>query len=220
MGGFDPYAALNRLHDDRLDIEDLRASTEERIREAARKCRCDRGSPGSSGSWTEPASAGAREQRPGEWLVTHLERLGWPDGWSAMVSADGDPTRASPTPPLPGGARAPGRARERDLRGRGLAERDPRRKAAGIPCVCVPNEATEELDLSEADLVKSRPSRSFRGRRLETGSATAKRVGTEREAPAEEPDEGRGTPMDAATDERARQRPQELSDRSAPTCRC
>jgi beta-phosphoglucomutase-like phosphatase (HAD superfamily) len=26
-------------------------------------------------------------------------------------------------------------------------------KAAGIPCVCVPNEATEGLDLSEADLV-------------------------------------------------------------------
>ena len=89
-----------------------------------------------------------------EWLVTHLERLGWPDGWSAMVSADGDAARAKPNPHLylaalelldvpasetfavedsPNGIRAA--------------------KAAGIPCVCVPNEATAGLDLSEADLV-------------------------------------------------------------------
>ena len=89
-----------------------------------------------------------------EWLVTHLERLGWPDGWSAMVCADGDATRAKPNPHLylaalelldvpasetfaiedsPNGIRAA--------------------KAAGVRCVCVPNEATSGLDLSEADLL-------------------------------------------------------------------
>ena len=80
VGGFDPYAALNRLHDGRLDIEVTRASTEERISEAAgvnsaagslsrfqtmtrieratrpARFRCDPGSPGSSASWTGPAS--------------------------------------------------------------------------------------------------------------------------------------------------------------------
>jgi beta-phosphoglucomutase-like phosphatase (HAD superfamily) len=89
-----------------------------------------------------------------EWLVTHLERLGWPDGWAAMVCADGDASRAKPNPHLYLAAlellEVPGRL---DVRDRGLAERIRAAKAAGIPCVCVPNEATAGLDLSEADLL-------------------------------------------------------------------
>jgi HAD superfamily hydrolase (TIGR01509 family) len=156
VGGFDPYIELQRLHaDDDLDLDDLRASTEARIREAARKVPLR---PGVAGFLRQLDGAGVRRalvsSDRSEWLVTHLERLGWPEGWSAMVSADGDATRAKPNPHLylaalelldvpasetfavedsPNGIRAA--------------------KAAGIPCVCVPNEATEGLDLSEADLV-------------------------------------------------------------------
>ena len=54
VGGFDPYAALNRLHDGRLDLAG-RARRSGSARPPAR-FRCDPGSPGSSGSWTEPAS--------------------------------------------------------------------------------------------------------------------------------------------------------------------
>jgi HAD superfamily hydrolase (TIGR01509 family) len=156
VGGFDPYSELQRLHaDDDLDLDDLRASTEARIREAADRVPLR---PGVAGFLRQLDAAGVRRalvsSDRSEWLVTHLERLGWPDGWSAMVCADGDATRAKPNPHLylaalelldvpasetfavedsPNGIRAA--------------------KAAGIRCVCVPNEATEGLDLSEADLV-------------------------------------------------------------------
>ncbi|HSD48695.1 MAG TPA: HAD-IA family hydrolase [Actinomycetota bacterium] len=155
VGGFDPYAELDRLHVDGLDLEGVRASTEERIREAARQVPLR---PGVGAFLRQLDRAGVRRalvsSDRSEWLVTHLERLGWPDGWSAMVCADGDAARAKPNPHLylaalevleipasetfaiedsPNGIRAA--------------------KAAGIRCVCVPNEATAGLDLSEADLV-------------------------------------------------------------------
>jgi HAD superfamily hydrolase (TIGR01509 family) len=165
LGGFDPYAELSRLHDDVLDVEDLRASTERRIRAAARRVPLR---PGVAAFLRQLDDAGVRRalvsSDRSEWLVTHLERLGWPDGWSAMVCADGDATRAKPNPHLylaalellgtpahetfavedsPNGIRAA--------------------KAAGIRCLCVPNEATAGLDLSEADLVVT----TFEGLTLE-----------------------------------------------------
>ena len=89
-----------------------------------------------------------------EWLVTNLERLGRPDGWAAMVCADGDAARAKPNPhlyeaalELLGVPAVATFAIEDSPNGIRAA------KAAGIPCLCVPNEATAELDLSEADLV-------------------------------------------------------------------
>ena len=71
-----------------------------------------------------------------------------------MVCADGDAARAKPNPHLYEAAL--------ELLGvpapRTLAVEDSPNgiraaKAAGIPCLCVPNEATVELDLSGADLV-------------------------------------------------------------------
>ena len=155
VGGFDPYAALNRLHDDRLDLEDLRATTEARIRETAGQVPLR---PGVAGFLRQLDGAGIRRalvsSDRSEWLVTHLERLGWPDGWSAMVSADGDPTRAKPNPHL---YLAALELLDVPVSETFAVEDSPNgilaAKAAGIPCVCVPNEATEELDLSEADLV-------------------------------------------------------------------
>ena len=155
VGGFDPYEELGRLHVDGLDLEAVRVSTEGRIREAASQVPLR---PGVAAFLRQLDEARVRRalvsSDRSEWLVTHLERLGWPDGWSAMVCADGDATRAKPNPHLylaalelldvpasetfaiedsPNGIRAA--------------------KAAGVRCVCVPNEATSGLDLSEADLL-------------------------------------------------------------------
>ena len=91
-------------------------------------------------------------------------------------------------------------------------------KAAGIPCVCVPNEATERLDLSEADLVVP-TFEVFPWTTSGDGSATAKRVGTER-SPAEEPDEGRGLRWTQRRTNGHVSAPRSSSDRSGPTCRC
>jgi HAD superfamily hydrolase (TIGR01509 family) len=155
VDGFDPYAELNRLHDGGLDIDVIRTTTEERILETAGTVPLR---PGVAGFLRQLDEAGVRRavvsSDRSEWIVAHLERLGWPDGWSAMVSADGDAARAKPNPHLYLAAlellEVPGSvtfAVEDSPNGIRAA------KAAGIPCVCVPNEATAGLDLSEADLV-------------------------------------------------------------------
>lgn len=155
VGGFDPYAELARSPAAELDVDEVRAGTEARIREAVRHVPLR---PGVAAFLRQLDEAGVRRalvsSDRSEWLVENLERLGWPDGWAAMVSADGDAARAKPNPHLylaalelldvpanetfavedsPNGIRAA--------------------KAAGLPCVCVPNEATAGLDLSEADLL-------------------------------------------------------------------
>ena len=133
LGGFDLYAELGRLRGLPFDVDEVRARTEERIREAAERA----AAPGVAGFLRQLDEAGVPRalvsSDRSEWLVTHLERLGWPDGWSAMVCADGDASRPSRTPPLPGRARAargPGRL---DVRDRGLAERDPGREGRRDP---------------------------------------------------------------------------------------
>ncbi len=154
VGGFDPYAYLAELVDG-VDVERVRERTERRIRETVREVPLR---PGVDAFLRQLDGAGVRRalvsSDRSEWLVTNLERLGWPDGWAAMVSAEGDASRAKPNPHLyeaalelldvpttetfaiedsPNGIRAA--------------------KAAGLPCLCVPNEVTSGLDLSEADLV-------------------------------------------------------------------
>lgn len=90
----------------------------------------------------------------GDWVRRHLTRLHLDEAWDLIVAADGDPERAKPAPVVylealelleiaaddaiaiedsPNGVRAA--------------------KAAGIPCVAVPNPITRRLDLSEADVV-------------------------------------------------------------------
>jgi HAD superfamily hydrolase (TIGR01509 family) len=155
LDGFDPYEELGRLRGLPFDVDEVRARTEERIRGAADGVPLR---PGVAAFLRQLDQAAVRRalvsSDRSEWLVTHLERLGWPDGWSAMVSADGDATRAKPNPHLylaalelldvPAGATF---AVEDSPNGIRAA------KAAGISCVCIPNEATAGLDLSEADLV-------------------------------------------------------------------
>ena len=154
VGGFDPYASLAKLVDG-LDVEQVRERTERRIRDAVREVPLR---PGVDPFLRHLDDAGVRRalvsSDRSEWLVTNLERLGWPEGWAAMVCADGDATRAKPNPHLFEAALelldAPAsRAFAIEDSPNGIRAA----KAAGLPCLCVPNEATARLDLSEADLV-------------------------------------------------------------------
>jgi HAD superfamily hydrolase (TIGR01509 family) len=155
LGGFDPYTSLNELVGGGLDVEEVRAATEARIREVVREVPLR---PGVEGFLHQLDDAGVRRalvsSDRSEWLVTNLERLGWPDGWAAMVCADGDATRAKPNPHL---YEAALELLDVPARQTFVIEDSPNgiraAKAAGIPCLCVPNDATADLDLSEADLV-------------------------------------------------------------------
>lgn len=155
FGGFDPYEALDELVGGGLDVEQLRERTELSVREAVRE---EPLRPGVADFLRQLDDAGISRALVSsdrtEWLVTNLERLGCPDGWAAMICADGDVTRAKPNPHLYEAAlelldvqAAETVAIEDSPNGIRAA------KAAGVPCLCVPNEATAGLDLSEADLV-------------------------------------------------------------------
>jgi HAD superfamily hydrolase (TIGR01509 family) len=155
FGGFDAYGRLNELVGGGLDVEDLRAGTEQLVRDAVRTVPLR---PGVEAFLHRLDGAGIPRALVSsdrtEWLVTNLERLGCPDGWSTMVCADGDAARAKPNPhlyeaalELLGVAPTETFAIEDSPNGIHAA------KAAHIRCLCVPNAATAELDLSEADLV-------------------------------------------------------------------
>jgi HAD superfamily hydrolase (TIGR01509 family) len=154
VGGFDPYAHLAQLVDG-VDVEQVRERTEHRIREAVRDVPLR---PGVDAFLRQLDEAGVHRalvsSGHSEWLLTNLGRLGWPDGWAAMVSADGDASRAKPNShlyeaalELLGVPASQAFAIEDSPNGIRAAN------AAGLPCLCVPNEATAGLDLSEADLV-------------------------------------------------------------------
>jgi HAD superfamily hydrolase (TIGR01509 family) len=164
VGGLDPYSSLDELVDG-LDVGQVRERTEGRIRDAAREVPLR---PGVDAFLRQLDQAGVRRalvsSDRSEWLVTHLERLGWPDGWAAMVCADGDAARAKPSPYLYDAAlgvlgvqASQAFAIEDSPNGIRAA------KAAGLSCLCVPNESTRQLDLSEADLVVP----TFEGLRVE-----------------------------------------------------
>ena len=155
FGGFDAYGTLNELVGGGLDAESLRADTERRVREAVREVPLRAGVEAFLHRLDDtgvPRALVSSDRT--EWLVTNLERLGCPEGWATMVCADGDAARAKPNPHLYEATleilRVPASetfAIEDSPNGIRAA------KAADIPCLCVPNAATAELDLSEADLV-------------------------------------------------------------------
>jgi beta-phosphoglucomutase-like phosphatase (HAD superfamily) len=90
------------------------------------------------------------------WVDMHLERLEEAVGWDAICTADGDPTRAKPSPTLYLAALA---SLGVDADEAVAFEDSPNgvraAKAAGVFCVAVPNEVTRDLGLEEAgaDLV-------------------------------------------------------------------
>ncbi len=154
-GGFDPYAALHELTGAGFDLDGVRTSTEERIRRAAHRVTMR---PGVEAFLRQLDRAGVRRALVSSdtisWLRTHLERMGWWEGWAAMVCADGIAAHAKPRPYLYSAALemlgVPATATfavEDSPHGIRAA------RAAGVSCVCVPNEVTAQLDLSEADVV-------------------------------------------------------------------
>jgi HAD superfamily hydrolase (TIGR01509 family) len=155
LDAFDPYLALHELTGAGFDLDAVRAGTEERIRAAARDVTLR---PGVDAFLRQVDDAGVPRalvsSDTAAWVRTNLEHLGWSDGWAAIVCADGVVEHSKPKPYLyltalealgvgpssvfavedsPNGIRAA--------------------KAAGLRCVCVPNEVTSRFDLSEADLV-------------------------------------------------------------------
>ena len=89
-----------------------------------------------------------------EWIASGLTRLGCADGWTCIVSANGDRERAKPSPLLYREALATLGVRADEA----IAFEDSPNgitaaRAAGIFCVAVPNAVTAALDVSHADLV-------------------------------------------------------------------
>jgi len=154
LGGFDP-------------VEELEARLGREIDEEVLAGR----------SWEDIASAGDPPLRPGvrayigearrrgialgivtsndrAWVDRHIERLGIRDVWDAVLTADGDETRAKPNPALYlealaalGVAAASAVAIEDSPNGVAAA------KAAGVFCVAAPNDVTAALDLSASDVL-------------------------------------------------------------------
>jgi HAD superfamily hydrolase (TIGR01509 family) len=154
LEGFDPYGTLDELVGG-LDVRAIHDRTEARIREAARRVPLR---PGVEAFLHAVDEAGVPRALVSSdataWLVEHLERLGWPDGWSAMVCADGVASRAKPNPHL---YLAALELLEVPAAATFAVEDSPNgiraANAAGVPVVCVPNEVTAGLDLSEADVI-------------------------------------------------------------------
>ena len=89
-----------------------------------------------------------------KWINRHLERLDLLEGWSCIIAANGDASRAKPRPTLYiealerlGVAADEAIAFEDSPNGITAA------KAAGLYCVAVPNPTTATLDVTHADLV-------------------------------------------------------------------
>lgn len=157
VGGFEPYATLHRLVGPGMDVDAVRDSTEARILEAAREVPMR---PGVEVFLRQVDEAGVARalvsSDRSEWLVTNLERLGWSHGWAAMVCAEGIAEHAKPDPHLYLAALEildvpPTSALAVEDSPNGIRAA----KAAGVPCLCVPNAITETLDLSGADALSS-----------------------------------------------------------------
>jgi HAD superfamily hydrolase (TIGR01509 family) len=88
------------------------------------------------------------------WIDRHLRRLEQLFGWGAIVTADGDESRAKPSPTL----YLEALDRLGLEAGEAIAFEDSPNgiraaKAAGLFCVAVPNQVTAALGLDAADLV-------------------------------------------------------------------
>ena len=91
---------------------------------------------------------------PIEWVTDNLGRLGADEGWSFILTADGEVSRAKPNPTLYLECLA-----SFGLQGHEVVafEDSPKgvaaARAAGLVCIAVPNTITAQLDLSAADHV-------------------------------------------------------------------
>ena len=155
LNGVDPVALLQAHTGVAIDGDDLRARARarhhelvatEQLRDGVQLLVDDARDAGLHTAIVTAASSW--------WVRTHLTRLGIDEHWEHVIAADGDITRAKPSPVLYHEAASllqidPAQAVvvEDSLNGIRAA------KAAGMTCVAFPNPITATLDLSEADLV-------------------------------------------------------------------
>jgi HAD superfamily hydrolase (TIGR01509 family) len=155
IGGFDALAHLETLVGSPLEREVLQA---DRLAHELTLVEAEQFRPGVADYLADAERLGLRKaivssgSRP--WIDGHLQRLERAYGWDVIVTADGDRTRAKPSPTL--------YLEALELLSVGAAdaiafEDSPNgiraAKAAGIYCVGVPNSVTARLGLDEADVV-------------------------------------------------------------------
>jgi beta-phosphoglucomutase-like phosphatase (HAD superfamily) len=152
---FEPYAHLEELVGEPLDREAL---DERRRRREDELCALEELRPGIEEYRAEAERLGLSTAIVSSswrgWVDRHLGRLGRTNGWDAIVTADGDTSRAKPRPALYLEALAalqlePCQAIAFEDSPNGVRAA----KAAGLACVAIPNPATSALALDEADLV-------------------------------------------------------------------
>ena len=155
IGGFDPVAHLEELHEAPLDGDALRA---QRLPRHMELTDAEPVRPGVQAYLDEARVLGLAvaiaSSNAGEWVHSHLERVGLSQGWAAIECADGDAGVAKPEPHLYeavlsklGITGAEAIALEDSPNGIAAA------KAAGMFCVAVPNPVTVNLRLFGADVV-------------------------------------------------------------------
>jgi HAD superfamily hydrolase (TIGR01509 family) len=155
VGGWDPMAHLEGLVGTPLERDRI---TERRREHEFALADAEELRPGILDYLAEARQRGLKRaivsSADRRWIDRHLARLEQAVGWDTIVTADGDVTRAKPSPELYlealgrlGVAAAEAIAFEDSPNGVRAA------KAAGIFCVAVPNEVTRALGLDEADLV-------------------------------------------------------------------
>src|SRR5919197_1102371 len=155
LDGFDPFGHLEGLlgrpidrervnaarraaEDAAVDLQELRDGVAEYLEEAQRL-----------GLERAIVSSSSRE-----WIRRHLGRLDLLDGWSCIVSADGDAVRAKPRPTLYLEAlERLGVTAEKAIAFEDSPNGITAAKAAGLYCIAVPNPVTATLDVTSADLL-------------------------------------------------------------------
>jgi HAD superfamily hydrolase (TIGR01509 family) len=154
LGGFDPVEELETRLGREIDRAVLEGRSWEDVAEAG-----DPGLRPGVRAYVDQAVArgialGIVSSNDRAWVDRHLERLGVADVWDTIVTADGDETRAKPSPELYLDAL---RVLRTDAERAAAVEDSPNgiaaAKAAGIFCVAAPNDVTARLDLSAADVV-------------------------------------------------------------------
>jgi HAD superfamily hydrolase (TIGR01509 family) len=155
VGGFDALAHLETLVGEPLEREVLQAG---RLEHELMLVEAEQLRPGIVEYLADGERLGLRKaivsSASRDWIDSHLCRLERLYGWDAIVTADGDRTRAKPSPTLYLEALEALSVNAED----GIAFEDSPNglraaRAAGLYCVGVPNPVTAGLGLDDADLV-------------------------------------------------------------------
>jgi HAD superfamily hydrolase (TIGR01509 family) len=155
IGGFDPLAHLEELVGSPLDHDQLAARTRDH---ELTLVEAEGLRPGIADYLAEAERLGLKKaivsSASRAWVDRHLRRLERAFGWDAIVTADGDKSRAKPSPTLYLEAlERLGLESEEAIAFEDSPNGIRAAKAAGLFCIAVPNPVTVALELDAADLV-------------------------------------------------------------------